>query len=75
MNSAPDVKEREGILKKLMFLTINDKNALDEYIKANRFRNVKDNMRFAELLGYGTSKSAMCRYIKKIKAEYDENKF
>lgn len=75
MNSAPDVKEREGILKKLMFLTIRDKNALDEYIKANRFRNVKDNIRFAGLLGYGTSKSAMCRYIKRLKAEYDENKF
>ncbi|MBZ7341441.1 hypothetical protein FMJ14_28855 [Klebsiella grimontii] len=62
-------------MKKLMFLTIRDKNALDEHIKANRFRNVKDNMRFAGLLGYVTSKSAMCRYIKKIKAEYDENKF
>ncbi|HBY9795278.1 TPA: hypothetical protein MJA66_10220 [Klebsiella pneumoniae] len=62
-------------MKKLMFLTIRDKNALDEYIKANRFRNVKDNMRFAGLLGYGTSKSAMCRYIKRLKAEYDENKF
>ncbi|STU57371.1 Uncharacterised protein [Klebsiella pneumoniae subsp. ozaenae] len=69
------LKKGEGILKKLMFLTIRDKNALDEYIKANRFRNVKDNMRFAGLLGYGTSKSAMCRYIKRLKAEYDENKF
>jgi hypothetical protein len=58
-----------------MYLTIHDKNALDEYIKVNRFRNVKDNVRFAGLLGYETSKSAMCRYIKKLKAEYDENKF
>ncbi len=57
----------EGRLKKLMFITRRDKQKLDLYIVNNRYRNIKDNVLFANSLGYLTSRTAMHRYMKKLK--------
>lgn len=57
----------EWILKKLIFITAKDKRHLDEHIQNNRFKNVVDNMNCAKSLGYITSRSAMYRYMGKLK--------
>ncbi len=50
-----------------MFITLKEKKKLDGYIKNNRFKNIKDNIKFIESLGYKTSKTAMHRYMVKLR--------
>lgn len=54
-------------LKKLMFITLKEQIKLDGHIKNNRFKNINDNIRFIESLGYKTSKTAMHRYMAKLR--------
>lgn len=53
----------EESLKKLMFITLGDKKKLDNHIRDNRYRNIKDNIEFAKQIGYQVSQSSMHRYM------------
>lgn len=54
-------------MKKLRFITLPDKQKLDEHIIYNCFHNIADIVMYARRLGYKTSRTAIHRYMQKLK--------
>lgn len=65
-------KQRAYILKQLRFITLRDKTAFDSHIRNNRYLNIMDNAGAAFAMGYRASRSAIHRYMQKLKQEDHE---